>query len=117
MSWLTHVALFPDLYSCRSSGEEAMYMYKIQLTTGAGWDAPVHEEHIVNHGIHIAYVERTAQTLLNEARRNTRRVGPTNYRIIDAFGRFVRSSTTRATPRTYTRRAGRTVWPSAGSLP
>jgi hypothetical protein len=83
-------------------------MYKIQLTRGMQWDAPVLEEHVVETGIHIVYVERMAQTLLNDARRAAKRVGPTDYRVIDAFGGWVRSSATGKPRRTFVRRAGRT---------
>jgi hypothetical protein len=69
-------------------------MYKIQLMGGPGWDAPVLEEHFVKTGIHIVYVERMAQKLLNDARRAPKPVGPTDYRVIDAFGGCVRSSAT-----------------------
>jgi hypothetical protein len=91
-------------------------MYKIQLTSGPGWDAPVLEEHLVETGTHIVYVERMAQTLLNAARRVSRCVGPTNYRVIDGFGGFVRSSSLSKPRWTSVRRAGRTVWTSTGAL-
>jgi hypothetical protein len=91
-------------------------MYKIQLTTGMGWDAPVLAEHFVKAGIHIVDVERMAQALLHDARREPKRVGPTDYRVFDALGGCVRSSAT-STPRgAFVRRAGRTVWASTGAL-
>jgi hypothetical protein len=90
-------------------------MYKIQLTTGMRWDAPILEEHFVKAGIHVVDVERMAQALLNDARRVQRRVGPTSYRIFDAFGGCVRSSAT-SKPRGTFVRAGRTVWASTRTL-
>jgi hypothetical protein len=90
-------------------------MYKIQLTRGPGWDAPVLEEHFVKTGMHIVYVDRMAQTLLNDARRAPRRVGPTDYRVIDAFERCVRSSAASKPRRTFVRRVGRTVRASTGA--
>jgi len=88
-------------------------MFKIQLTTGVAWDAPVLEEHFVKAGIHIVYVERLAERLLIDARREPKRIGPTNYRVIDHFGKCVRSSITSKARRS--RRASRSALLSSGA--
>lgn len=120
----THCLVSGNILSKRSYTKEAHVtlvaeagaMYKIELTGGPGWDAPVLEEHLVEAETHIVYVERMAQTLLNDARRVSQRMGPTNYRVIDGFGGFVRSSLISKPRGTSVRRAGRTVWASTGAL-
>ena len=85
-------------------------MFKIELTRGTAWDAAVVEEHPVQRALHIGDVERMAQLMLTNARRSIRAVIPTDYRIIDALGRHVRSSATRAQTSGWVRQAARTCW-------
>ena len=85
--------------------------YTIQLTQGAAWNAPVLEVHSIPSGIHIVDVDRIAQGLLRSTGQATKRLGPTNYRILDPLGRRVRPSAAKAVRRqTFTSRAGRTYW-------
>ena len=85
-------------------------MYKIELTRGAAWDAPVVEEHSVRPTLHICDVERLAQSMLNRARVSPKASSPTDYRVVDALGRCVRSSYTNSRTRSYLLHAGRTCW-------
>ncbi len=68
-------------------------MYKIELTRGQGWNAPVIEMHSVIASTHMAEVERMAERLLAEARRKPR--GPDGYRIVDSAGRHLKANTPR----------------------
>ena len=85
-------------------------MYKIELTAGAAWDAPVTEVHTIKTTIHIVDVERRAQALLTGARHASSLLRATNYRILDPLGRCVRSSDSAKPSNTLMRRAGRTCW-------
>jgi hypothetical protein len=85
-------------------------MYTIELTRGAAWDAPVVEEHSVRPLLHISDVERMAQSMLNRARVSPKASSPTDYRVVDALGRCVRSSYTNSRTRSYFLHAGRTCW-------
>ena len=83
-------------------------MYTIELTRGIAWDAPVIEAHSVRP-LHIVDVERKAQALLLSARQTSKRMSPTNYRILDHLGNCVRSSlATKRSKQKRWRRAGRT---------
>jgi hypothetical protein len=84
-------------------------MYKVELTRGAAWDAPVVEQHSVERALHVCDIERLAERMLHSARLRAKAVGPTDYRIVDVLGRWVRSSSTRPRPRKFVR-AGRTCW-------
>ena len=85
-------------------------MYRIELLRGAAWDAPVVEERSIEQTLHICDVERMAQSMLNRARVSPKAASPTDYRIVDALGRCVRSSGAVARPRGFMQRAGRTCW-------
>lgn len=85
-------------------------MYTIELTVGAGWDAPVTEVHPIRSTIHIVDIERRAEALLWGPRGPSKSPRATNYRILDPLGRCVRSSVTAKSSKTGTRHAGRTCW-------
>jgi hypothetical protein len=94
--------------------EDGCAMYTIELVRGLGWDAPIIEVHSVRSGFHICDVERMAQAFLNRARSGPVRLNPTNYRVVDALGRCVRSDAGAKHRLSLTRSAGRTAWFGTG---